>query len=197
MGIPREIVVPGAGVLLGGGLLLAAALRYPGGFGWGEHTVSMLAAPRTAAGLENTARPFAVAGVLCLTSGMALLFHGIARSAGAVWHRKAVQIGGIGAMVYASLLVTPMHDLMVTLSLAFFAVLLAGVLHMLWVERRGRLLALGLVSLILKGGTAMLYYADVGVELIPAWQKISMLFTVAWLFAVRARGRLPGERPSF
>src|SRR5262249_22102586 len=51
---------------------------------------------------------------------MAELFRQLAHVMGLTRHGKWVRIFGMAAMVYAALTVTRMHDLMVTIALAFF-----------------------------------------------------------------------------
>lgn len=52
--------------------------------------------------------------------GLAELFRQLAKGMAATGHGRWVLMFGIAAMVYSALTVTPMHDLMVTITLGFF-----------------------------------------------------------------------------
>ena len=123
-------------------LLVVAAGRYPGGYEWLEQSVSSLFQPTTLAGEPNEARPLASLGVLAFCASMGVVFAAIARQGPTRFHRKTVQVAGIGSMVYAALVVTPMHDVLVGVALVFFVTAVLTVAHGLYRDRRRALLAL-------------------------------------------------------
>src|SRR5688500_18293664 len=98
--------LPVAGVVAGTALLGLATAWYPGGYRWGEHTISALFQPATPAGVVNAARPLAVLGVLTAMSAVAFLFHLVASQARSAFHKQAIQIGGIASTAFATLTVT-------------------------------------------------------------------------------------------
>jgi hypothetical protein len=53
----------------------------------------------------------AVLAVLAFCIGIGLVFNAISDRAGTRIYRKTIQIAGVGSMVYAFLVATPMHDL--------------------------------------------------------------------------------------
>ena len=185
--------LPMTGVLSGTALLALAATRYPDGYRWGEHTISVLCQPAALSGVVNPARPFAVLGVLTAMSGIALLFHLVASRTRSGFHRQAIQIGGIGSTAFATLTVTLFHDLMVGLALACFVLALSAVLHMLYRERMLGMFALGVLFVALELGTAALYFGQVFPEFLPAGQKAALVLIGLWLFAVQRRSGLPGN----
>ena len=63
-------------------------------------------------------------------------------------------------MVYASLVVTPMHNLLVLIAVVFFVVAVAATLHSLYSQRRMRLMAMGLFCVSLPICNAVVYYGD-------------------------------------
>lgn len=186
-------LLPVAGVLSGTALLGLAAARYPGGYRWTEHTISALFQPATPSGGVNPARPLAVLGVLTAMSGIALLFHLVSRRTRGTFHKKAIQLAGIGSAVFATLTVALLHDLMVGLALVCFVVAISAVLHMLYRERTLGLLALGVLALAIELGTAVLYFGQVFLECLPAGQKAALVLIGFWLFAVQHRSGLPEE----
>ena len=185
--------LPMTGVLSGTALLALATIWYPGGYRWGEHTISALFQPATPNGVVNPARPLAVLGVLTAMSGIALLFHLVASRTGSAFHKQAIQIGGVASTAFATLTVTLLHDLMVGLALACFVVALSAVLHMLYRERMLGLFALGVLFVALELGTAVLYFGQVFLEFLPAGQKAALVLIGLWLFAVQHRSGVSGK----
>jgi hypothetical protein len=105
-----------------------AAAQYPGGtmdsatndgYSVAQTFISSLFAARALNGAANPARFVAIPALLVLCASFAVVFHRIAIKARSQAHPKIIQIGGIGTTVYALLVATPMHDLMVSIGLAF------------------------------------------------------------------------------
>ncbi|MEM7417463.1 MAG: hypothetical protein AAF389_18380 [Gemmatimonadota bacterium] len=182
--IPSETKLPAALVCFAGLLFFAASLRYPGGYDWAAQSISSLFQPLSTDGSENPARLIAIVSVAAFCSGIAIAFDRIARRADSVRLRKTIQIACIGSMVYAFLVVTPMHDVMVTVAFAFFIVAMLATLRFLWTENRRVLVAVGLASMSGTVWNAVLYYAPVDAAPLPAVQKVSMLLWVVWLLTV-------------
>ena len=120
--------------------------------------------------------------VLCLN--MAVLFKVISGRASRRVHRKTIEIGGIGSMVYGFLVVTPMHDLLVGIALLFFLSAMVAALHWLWVEGRSALFWTGLVSLGLLAATAAMYYGGWLWHWLPIAQKVSFVACIGWLLTL-------------
>ena len=185
---------PLAGVLSGTALLGFAAAWYPGGYRWSEHTISALFQPATPTGLVNPARPLAVLGVLLTMSGIAFLFHLLSNQTRSPFSRGAIQISGIASTAFATLTVMLLHDLMVGLALMSFVVALGALLQMLYTERALNLFALGVLFVAVELGTAVLYFGQIFLELLPFGQKAALILIGVWLFAVRYRS---GVRENF
>ena len=122
-------VVPLLGVLASAVLLVLAAARYPGGYDWFDQSVSSLFQPTALNGAHNTSRSLAAAAVLPFCPSMAIVFTTIARRSPSRFHRKTIQIAGIASMVYAGLVVTPMHDVLVGVVLLFFVTAMVTIFH--------------------------------------------------------------------
>jgi hypothetical protein len=87
-------------------------------------------------------------------------------------------------MVYAFLVATPMHDLMVSIGLLFSLAALLATAHMLYIERLWLLFGWGTVFIALKLVSAAMYYGNVFYGLLPVLQKVSLATGVGWLLAV-------------
>ncbi|WP_353267362.1 hypothetical protein [Gemmatimonas sp.] len=182
--------LPILGVLGALVLFALATTRYPGGYDWTNNTISTLFQPRALNGAQNSARSIAVLAVFMFCASMAVVFKWISSSATSRFHKKTIEIGGIGSMVYGFLVVTPMHDLLVTVGLVFFLTAMLATLHMLYAEGRSGIFYAGIGCLALPLTNAAMYYANVLYGLLPIIQKLGMVMWVGWLFAVlRSRGQ--------
>lgn len=184
---------PTIGLLASACLFVLAAAYYPGGttfsastvgYDWTRNFIATLFAPTALNGSANAARSFAIPAMLLLCASLAFVFKNISRKAKSKVHRKTIEIAGIGSMVYSSLVVTPMHNLMVNIGLLFFVAAVLATLHALYVERELRLLLVGLLGLVLLLVSAVMYYGNVLYELLPIFQKASFIACAGWLVAV-------------
>lgn len=187
--------LPILGVLGALVLFALATTRYPGGYDWTNNTISTLFQPRALNGAPNSARFIAVLAVFMFCASMAVVFKWISNSATSRFHKKTIEIGGVGSMVYGFLVVTPMHDLLVTVGLVFFLAAMLATLHMLYTERRFGLVYAGIGCLALPITNAAMYYANVLYGLLPIVQKLGTVMWVGWLFAV-LRSRVKAETHS-
>jgi len=185
--------LPLIGVASSFALFLVAASRYPGGtlaspntvgYDWSQNFLSSLFGPQALNGAPNPARPFAVLALFVMSLALAVLWARIAATASSRAHKKAIEIAGIGSAVYGFLVSTPMHDLMVTIGLLFSVTAMVATTHMLFVERRWRLFAMGVLSLALAAVAATLYYGHALYGVLPVVQKLSMAASTGWLLWV-------------
>lgn len=174
------------GVLASICLFVAAALSFNNvsgegtGYDWTRHYLSTLF---VAGG--SAARSFAVAAMLLLCGTLAVVFKGISNKAPSRALRNGIAIGGIGSMVYAFLaVVTPMHDLLVTIALMFFLVATVAILQMLARARQAALLIAGLACLASLMYCALIYYGGIHVDLLAVTQKLTFALCVGWLMAL-------------
>lgn len=181
---------------------VAATARYPGGtdwaidtvgYRWSENFVCSLLQAQALNGADNDARPLAITALWLLCVSLAVLFFRISRSTTSRRHRSAIEIGGIGMAVYSALLVTPMHNLMVTMGLMFGLVAFGAMLDLLRRERRAWLVVWGAALVLVQVACAVCYYGNAGFERLPVLQKLGLVIGVPWLLAVHYRQR-PGEK---
>jgi len=175
-------------------VLLLAATYYPGGtaespetvgYNWAHNFISTLFAPTALNGAANPARRIAIPGWFIFCLSIAVMFRNISRKGKSRFQKKAIEIGGIGAAIYAFLVVTPMHNLLVTLALLFFVTAVLAVLHLLYVERRLRLLGAGIVCFAFLIASATMYYGNAFWSLLPAAQKLTFTLYLAWLLVIQ------------
>jgi hypothetical protein len=185
--------LPLIGIVIGVSLFFVAAAYYPGGttdsatsvgYDWARNFICSLFAARALNGAANPARFVAIPAMLMVCVSIGALFKSISNKSTSGIQRKAIEIGGIGSMVYAFLAITPMHNLMVNIALTFALIALFATLHLLYVKRRSLLFFVGSACILLLLLSAVMYYGHVFFGLLPVAQKASMLGCVAWLAAV-------------
>lgn len=185
--------VPAIGIAVGLCLFVVAASYYPGGtteststvgYSWAHNFICSLFAPRALNGAANPARYVAVPAMLLLCVSLGVMFRRISTRVDSRLHKSTIEIGGIGSMVYGFLVVTPMHDLMVTISLLFSVVALLATTHLLSIERRWWLSGGGAMGIALLLVGATMYYGKVAYSLLPVVQKVSLLICIGWLLIV-------------
>jgi hypothetical protein len=185
--------LPLLGIAVSMGLFFVATTRYPGGtvdsatsvgYDWAHNFISSLFAPRALNGAANPARLFAIPAMLVLCVSIGALFKSISNQSPSRMHRKTIEISGIGAAVYAFLVATPMHDMMVNMVLPFALVAQLATLHLLYVLRRSLLFFVGSVCILLLLLSAAMYYGKLFFGLLPVVQKAGLIASVGWLVAV-------------
>lgn len=175
---------PIVGIVAAFALLVVATVQYSGDVHWTRLTVSLLCAPNLPDGAANSGRTLSVVALLLLCASMSWLFELISRAAETRLQMKTIQIAGIGSMVYALLTVTPMHNLMVNIALAFFLVAIGTIVYTLWRRSRFALAFAGLACVLFKLSSVSLYYGNIYPEIWGVLQKLSFFLTTVWLSAV-------------
>jgi len=189
---PRNI--PIVGVVAAIGLLAISAYQYSGNMHWTRVTVSLLCASTLPDGSPNPGRELPITALLLLCASMALLFQFISQLAETRVQHNAIQIGGIGSMVYALLTATPMHNVMVNIALVFFIVAIVAIIYMLYRKQYYMLTILGAACIVVKSGSVSLYYTNTYTEVWGVLQKLSIILTTTWLFAVHMTVKLRVDR---
>lgn len=164
--------------------LSVCTAHYAGDMPWAQRTVSWLCAADLPNGNANSVRLPAITSLFVLCVSMALVFQLISLKTNASKLAKTIQVSGIGAMVYALLTITPMHNLMVTIALAFFVVAMLAIVILEFQNRQLWVAGVGLLLISLKLCSFALYLADSHFELWGLFQKTLFLGTTAWLFIV-------------
>lgn len=118
-----------SGIIIALSLLLIATMVYPGGslfdkdsigFNWSENFISNLFAAKAVNGADNPSRIWADVGMIFLAGSFALFFIGFSKKIPVQSAAKIIRYVGAGGMLFTFLIVTPLHDLMVTLSSTLF-----------------------------------------------------------------------------
>src|SRR5687767_12016141 len=106
-------------------LLLIASLFYPGGsildknstgFDWSKNFISNLFAAKAINGSENASRFWAIIGMAFHSVGYGIFFINMSKKISASHAATILKIIGAINIVFNFLIVTPLHDIMVTIS---------------------------------------------------------------------------------
>ncbi len=185
--------LPLTGIIVSVCLFILAAANYPGGttdspdtvgYYWAQNFISALFAPTALNGAPSRSRLFAIPSMLMLSITIGVLCMRIRANATSPMDKNALQIGGIGTMIYTFLIVTPMHNMMINFTLPFAFAVLFALLHLLYASRRWLLFLSGVVSIMLLLLTALMYYETWLYAYLPLMQKVSLMACVGWLLAV-------------
>jgi len=170
------------GILVAASFMGAATILYPGGYDWNGDYISTLLR-----GLAGPARDLADAGVLLFCVSIALVFERLARALEFSRYSKFIRIAGIGSQVYAALTVTPMHDLMVTISFIFMLVAVLALIVALYFNRDIPFFAVGCVCLLVLVASAVVYYTGRYSSILPWAQRSWLTFFAFWLVCLDFR----------
>src|SRR5262249_51797289 len=113
-----------------------------------------------------------------------LVFVRLSRAIGPSRTSKFIQIAGIGSMVYSSLTFTPMHDLMVKISIPFFAVAILALLWVLYERRMMGFLLAGIACFLLLVTSVAIYYTGLFTAILPWSQRSLFALFAVWLITL-------------
>jgi len=157
----------------------AGTTFYSGGFDWNRDFIStMLRGP------SGPARTLADAGVLLFCLSIALVFNRLSQTEEFSKNSMLIRIGGIGAMVYSAFTITPLHDLMVTISAAFFLAAAVPMVCILYDRRETAFFIAGCVCLTIFCVSVTIYYSGAWGTILPWAQRISHAVFAAWLVSL-------------
>ncbi len=110
-------------------LIVVATLLYPGGslqdknsigFIWSKNFISNLFAAKAINGSDNTARIWAIIGMAFHSVGDGIFFMNMSKKILKKHPAIVLKIVGISIIFFSFLIVTPLHDMMVTISSTLF-----------------------------------------------------------------------------
>ncbi len=170
---------PALGILVAVICLVVATTLYPGGFDWNKNYISTLLR-----GNEGPHRLVADAGVILFCLSIALIFDRLARTGLFAKYALVIRISGIGSMVYSCLVITPLHDLMVTISVVFLVVAATTLVLALLAHREFGFSVAGICCLALLAGSATVYYSGLLNSILPWAQRVTHAAFAVWLVAL-------------
>lgn len=182
------------GIIIGTLLLIIATMYYPGGtyenvntigYDWANNYISDLLRPLAVNGAENTARPFAVLGVLFLMASFGVFFVNFSNRIKIKSASLVIRYLGVLATLLGFITVFPsLHDIMVTLSsmltlLIFFYITVIVIKSQLTLMK-----VMSIVFLLTFYFAAYMYFSRFLLEYLPIMQKIIFLMKMVWVLSL-------------
>ncbi len=184
-------LLPTAGICLFFVLFWYSTTIYPGGsqsdfraegFAWRHNYWCELMNSKAMNGKTNPAMPYAVAGIVFLSIGLAGFFYMLPAFCSCrpeeVFTARYAAILATGC---ASLLFTDYHDLMLAgFSIFTLITLLAG-LTILYNNKLKKFCIAGIAALLMIQANNLMYYLRLRVDLLPLVQKATIILTLLWI----------------
>lgn len=164
------------GILLTIICLGLATTQAVGGFDWNRDFISTLLR-----GPEGTARTLSRVAVVVFCVSLALIFWRLSKREIFAKDRVVLQVGGIGSSVYSAFTITPLHDLVVSISMIFFIVAMVALLRRLRAGGQSHFYLAGWGCFVLLLLSAISYYTGWMNSLLPWGQRISFSCLTLWL----------------
>jgi hypothetical protein len=183
-----------SGIYLGVLFLVIATFYYPGGtlynefsqgYSWSENYITNLLNPLAVNGLGNGARPWAIVGVLFLTSSFGLFF---VQFSDYIQNKSAafiIKYVGIAATFLGFLTVIPsLHDIMVMIT-SILMLLIFFYLTVLVIKAKKPIFTIvSVFFLSLFYLTTFMYFGRFHLEYLPIMQKIILLAKITWILSL-------------
>lgn len=167
-------------------LLLMATFVYPGGsladkdsvgFVWSKNFISNLFAAKAVNGSDNPSRVWADTGMIFLAVSFALFFVEFSKKIPVKSAANVIKYLGAGGMLFTFLIVTPLHDVMITISSTLFLVSLFYITVFILKSRLHLFKILCILCLLIFYVTLYLYGSG-NYDFLPIMQKITFASTL-------------------
>jgi hypothetical protein len=181
------------GIIISISLLLIATWHYPGGsqvdknaigYDWKNNYISNLFGKNAVNGAANAARFWAVGGMVFFSASFALFFIQFSKRIPAQGAAKVIKYIGAGGMVFAFLIATPLHDIMVSIASTMF---LIGMFYItvFVLKSRLRLFKFCCVICLLVFYYTLYLYGSGHFKFLPIMQKITFATTIALILGLQ------------
>ncbi|RDB06433.1 hypothetical protein [Runella aurantiaca] len=174
------------GIFISVSLLFIATRVYPGGslfdknsvgFDWSKNFISNLFAPKAINGADNPAQIWANAGMIFLSVSFAIFFIKFSKKIPVRSAANIIQYVGAGGMFFTFLIVTPLHDSMVTLASTLFLLSLFYITVFILKSKLHLFKFLCIICLLIFYYTLYLYGSG-SYAFLPIMQKVTFGSTV-------------------
>jgi hypothetical protein len=182
------------GLVIGVVFLMVATVFYPGGtnvnefsqgYDWRNNYISNLLSPLAVNGMDNTARPWAMVGVLFLTTSFGLFFVAFSKRIRIKSAAFVIKYFGITATALGFLTVFPsLHDTMVTLSSMLTLIIFFYITVILLKSELQLLKWLSVLFLMTFYFGAYMYFTRSYLEFMPLMQKVIFLIKIVWVLTL-------------
>ena len=181
------------GIIISILLLLIATMVYPGGslydknsigFQWSKNFISNLFAAKAVNGANNPSQFWADAGMIFLAVSFAIFFIEFSKKITAKHAARVIKYLGAGGMFFTFLIVTPLHDIMVTIASTLFLVSIFYITVFVLKSKLHLFKFLCIICLLIFYFTLYLYGSGNFVFL-PVMQKITFISTILLILGLQ------------
>lgn len=129
--------------------------------------------------------PYAVTGMVCLSIGLSSFFFQLPSICPTgKFKQRIVQICGITGTIFAALLFTDFHDLMLLGFSVFTLITVIVALMILYENGRKWQFWAGVLGISLVQTVNFMYYLRVGIKYLPVVQKFTIAFVLVWILVM-------------
>lgn len=175
-------------------LYIYSAYLYPGGspvntrsegFDWINNYWCNLTDQTALNGMDNLARPFAIAAMITLCVGLGIFFFLFSESyPKSIYWKNIIKYSGIIAMTCTTLIFTNLHNIMIGIASIFGLFALIGVFIALIQNKRLLFLSIGMLCMLLLAANNYIYYSGTFLSILPLLQKISTATFLLWVVLI-------------
>jgi len=182
------------GIALSLVLLTVAVNSYPGGnqfsansigFDWKQNYLCNLFGETAMNGAPNSARVWAIGGWFILCATFASFFIGFSKNIAAKGAARIICYCGILGTTAAFLVVTPLHNVAITLTLVFLMISALYITIFIFKSKMTWLKILSILLFLIAYATAALYYTSFHLEILPSMQKATLVVFLTWVLSLQ------------
>lgn len=171
-------------------LLIVSASLYPGGsqanlqtqgYDMVNNYLCNLFDAKGMNGAPNPGMQWAFAGMLIMCVGFGLFFYRVSAKIPKRSSALIIRYAGMAAMFFAFLVITPYHDMMVTIAVIFAMLSTVYLAIYVFISGSWPLRILSLFCMISLYFSAIIYYTKYWLEILPLSQKINYLLLIIWV----------------
>ena len=206
---PKGILkfLPTIGILVFIGIYIYASKLYPGGsivdnnsigFDWRNNHWCNLMRESGLNGIQNQARPVAIAGISILCFSMIIFFIQFANyfEKSRTWN-ITIKISGGLAMLSATFIFTKYHDVMTTILSVCGTTVIIGMIRALHNNQLTFFKVMGIFCILIIGLNNFFYYNEDLIQYSPLIQKIAFFLILSWTIGLNLiinRKNVPPQR---
>ena len=181
------------GIIIAVSLLLIAIMVYPGGsradknsvgFDWKNNYISNLFGETAINGSHNSSRIWAVCGMLFLSVTFAIFFTQFSKRIASKGAARTIKYFGIAAMICTFLVVTPYHDIMVTIACTLTLISMFYITVFVFKSKLHFFKILSVICLLVFYTAMYIYYSGNFIQLLPTMQKLDLLIVITWMLSL-------------
>ncbi len=189
---PKRLLnfLPTIGIIVFIGIYIYASQLYPGGsiadinsngFDWRNNHWCNLMHDSGLNGIQNRARPIAIAGITILCISMIVFFFQFADyfEKSTTWNIVIKISGGLG-MLSATFIFTKYHDVMTTILSICGTIVIIGMIRALHNNQFSFLKVMGVFCMLIIGLNNFFYYNEDLIQYSPLVQKVAFLLILSW-----------------